>query len=51
MRRLQVRPSKPAALENTAGIKEAKMKVPRAGQGVTHERKIECEMRLLVYAC
>lgn len=51
MRRLQARPSKRAASENMASIKEVEMKVPRAGQGVTHEKKIECEMRLLVYAC
>lgn len=39
-----------AGLENTASIKEVEMKVPRGGQGVTYERKIECEKRLLVYA-
>lgn len=50
MRRLQAQPGKRAALENTTSIKEIEMKVPHAGQGVTHERKIECEMRLLVYA-
>lgn len=50
MSRLQAQPGRRAALENTACIKESEMNVPRARHGVTHERKIECEMRLSVYA-